>query len=60
MMPKPSFQLCKHRHRPDAVCRRLPRCRACDRVLKPFERGWVCADCKTERDDRPDETAVKE
>jgi len=37
--------LCRHRHRPDAVCRMLPRCRRCgNRLWKNF--NGLCEKCK--------------
>ena len=36
--------LCAYRERPDAACRRLPRCRRCGRALSFNERD-VCRVC---------------
>jgi tRNA(Ile2) C34 agmatinyltransferase TiaS len=56
MTPKPSFQLCRHRRANDSACFKMPRCQQCHRVLKPFERGYICTDCRTDarEDDSPD------
>jgi len=47
MTPKTSpFFLCKARTKPDARCRRLPRCRTCGRVLS-FDWGTgLCLNCE--------------
>ena len=47
MTPKTSpFFLCKARTKPDARCRRLPRCRTCGRVLA-FNWGiGLCFSCE--------------
>jgi hypothetical protein len=54
-----TFTLCKHRRSNDSACFKLPRCRACGRVLKPFEIGYTCTACRTDarEDDRPDTVA---
>lgn len=39
-------KVCHCQNRPDAVCRKLPRCSLCSRALHPTERG-MCASCKT-------------
>ena len=40
------YALCRFRNRPDARCRRLPRCRTCNRVLA-FDWGTgFCFSCK--------------
>ncbi len=36
--------LCRNKSKPDAVCRRLPRCKACNRVLA-FRWGALCFEC---------------
>ena len=47
MTPKTSpFFLCKARTKPDARCRRLPRCRTCGRVLAFNWGTGLCLDCE--------------
>ncbi len=36
--------LCRNKSKPDAVCRKLPRCKACNRVLA-FRWGAMCFEC---------------
>ena len=37
--------LCRNRHKTDARCRRLPRCRTCGRVLAFNWGTGLCLDC---------------
>jgi len=40
------YTLCRFKNRPDARCRKLPRCKACNRVLA-FDWGTgFCFDCE--------------
>ncbi len=51
MKPKTSpFFLCKLRNRPDAVCRKLPRCATCGHVLRFSFGDSLCTDCAGEAD----------
>lgn len=46
MKPKTSpFFLCRFKNRPDARCRRLPRCKTCGRVLAFDWGAGLCFDC---------------
>ena len=40
------YALCRLRNRPDARCRRLPRCRTCGRVLALNWQTGLCFDCE--------------
>ena len=40
------YALCRFRNRPDARCRRLPRCRTCGRVLAFNWQTGLCFDCE--------------
>jgi hypothetical protein len=50
-----TFELCRHRNRPDAACK-TPRCCRCGRPLRPFDKGWTCTSCRTNarESDAPD------
>ena len=53
MTPKTSpFFLCKARTKPDARCRRLPRCRTCGRVLSFDWHTGFCFDCEQKAKDK--------
>jgi len=40
------YVLCRNRTKPDARCRRLPRCRSCGRVLRVFDHAPdICHEC---------------
>lgn len=46
MKPKTSpFFLCRLKNRPDARCRRLPRCKTCGRVLTFDLSSGLCFEC---------------
>jgi len=38
--------LCRHKNKPDAACRKLARCTSCRRVLRSFDKGWLCNTCR--------------
>ena len=47
MTPKTSpFFLCKARTKPDARCRKLPRCKACSKVLHFNWHTGLCFECE--------------
>lgn len=49
MKPKISpFFLCKLKNRPDAACRKLPRCTKCGRVLRFSFADSLCPACASE------------
>jgi hypothetical protein len=46
----PTLVLCRHRHRPDAACRMLPRCRRCgNRLWRNFD--GLCGRCQQQAAD---------
>ena len=40
------YTLCRFKNRPDASCRKLPRCKACNRVLAFNWHTGFCFDCE--------------